>query len=152
MISWTPDRIALLRDLLADPEMEVAAIAERLGVPPSTIYAARARFGLARRTRQGGAHGRVRRAPGGFPVLAGAEDDAANPAGPLLPVLARPCGCRWPLWPDFTRPAAPRFCDAPVTGGSAYCLEHRQLSRRTRGEPWRRLPPPTLLGRLLLAA
>ncbi len=154
MTAWTPAMLATLRTLWPDRDIPADAIAGRLGVSPAAACAMASRLGLARRTRQGGSAGRVRRMPGGFPALAG-TDAAPEPAAPALRLLdpLPPCGCRWPTWPDWTRaPHPPRFCDAPTVPGSAYCDVHRDLSRRAPGGPWRRLPPPTLLARLLEAA
>ena len=152
----TADRVALLRKLLADPEMEVAAIAERFGIPPATIYHARYRLGLglglARRTQQSGAESRIRRAPGRFPTLA-TTDAAGQPDGPLLAALDAPCtapGCRWPMWAWAERPRLDRFCDAPAAPGRAYCPEHAALATRRHGEPYRKRP--TFLAAVLWAA
>lgn len=64
-----------------------------------------------------------------------------------------PCTCRFPLWNWGERPgAAPSFCDAPMAPGEPYCAEHAALATRRRGEPYRKIQPPTLLGRVLETA
>jgi hypothetical protein len=64
----------------------------------------------------------------------------------------KPQRCCWPTWPDFTRARPARFCSAEASPGRAYCADHAELAIRRHGEPWRKTPPPTLLGRLLIAA
>jgi hypothetical protein len=149
---WTAEAVATLRALWPDRDVPVADIASRVGLSVAACYNMASRHGLRRYAARGDGttcQNRVRRPVEPFRIAFAPEPLAATPA----PALPRPCECRWPLWAWGERPgASPRFCDAPASPGRAYCEEHAALTTRRRGEPWRKLPPPTLLGQWLQAA
>lgn len=151
-MTWTAAMIATLRDLWPDRELSATAIADRLAVTLAAVFGMAQRLGLpSRYPKRGSGNTRQKRRRTGVEPFLLCPAPEPLPAPPL-PVTRQPCRCRWPLWPDFTRPTSPRFCDAPAAPGRAYCDDHVDLAIRRHGEPYRKLPPPTLLGRLLLAA
>ncbi len=135
MVEWCAERIALLQRLWSNRELSGRDIAERLDVTPRAVFAKVRKLDLPHRYSERGTgtrHERRRRTAEPVMLTTG---PAPLPEA-LRPILPRPCGCAWPMWPDGDRPRdGARFCGAASESRGTYCTEHRARAYRRRGQP-----------------